>query len=105
MSATSPSQGARSTFETGSMEMPSPTIFSANTGSGTCSIGTSTPESGATSTTLARPGDSTISTPSWTTHVRPDWQGAEGDVTVLRVQWRSCDGWTVVRPVGGSAYP
>jgi hypothetical protein len=44
-----PLHGARSACVTGSREIPSPTIFLAKTGSGTVSIGTSTPESGAKS--------------------------------------------------------
>lgn len=46
---TSPSIGARSTPLSGSMEMPSPTIFLAKTGSGTISMGTRMPVSGAMS--------------------------------------------------------
>ena len=44
---TSPSHGARRWSLRGSIETPSPTIFCAKTGSGTCSIGTMTPVSGA----------------------------------------------------------
>ena len=53
---TSPSQGATRVLLSGSIEIPSPTIFWAKTGSGTCSIGTSTPVMGATSVTRATGG-------------------------------------------------
>ncbi len=46
---TVPPQGAVSSWFSGSMDRPSPTIFWANTGSGTCSSGTMTPSSGARS--------------------------------------------------------
>ena len=44
---TSPSHGASRRSLKGSIETPSPTIFWAKTGSGTCSIGTRTPVNGA----------------------------------------------------------
>ena len=44
---TVPATGASTSVEVGSMETPSPTIFPANTGSGTVSMGTRTPERGA----------------------------------------------------------
>src|SRR6478752_535739 len=49
---TSPSHGATRVLLNGSIDIPSPTIFCAKTGSGTCSIGTSIPVIGATNETL-----------------------------------------------------
>ena len=50
-SITSPATGEIRMLPNGSMEIPSPTILRANTGSGTWSSGTSTPVSGASSVT------------------------------------------------------
>src|SRR5688500_13522671 len=54
---TSASQGASSWELTGSIDTPSPTIFSANTGSGTCSSGRSGPETGARSISVSVVGN------------------------------------------------
>src|SRR6476469_8231187 len=53
---TSPPHGATRVFSKGSIDTPSPTIFPANTGSGTCSMGTSTPVTGARSETRVAAG-------------------------------------------------
>src|ERR671923_2936517 len=50
-SVTRPPTGASSSLEVGSIETPSPTVRCANTGSGTRSSGTRTPESGASKAT------------------------------------------------------